>query len=436
MLFRVLGPIEVDGTGAINYIGARKPRSLLALLLLRANAWVSVAELVDVVWAGQTPPASAERNIGTYIWQLRKMLPLFGEQGQRIESRSGAYRIRVESGELDTDRFESALSAGTEALAAGVPAEAVGHLEGAQGLWRGAPFEGLLTEAHQPEAARLAELHWTTRERLADALIATARLPDAIALCTSLTAEDPLRESVWVRLVVAFRDAGRKADALAAYQRARTALVRELGTEPGPELRELQQRLLSAEAPTSPSPSPEAPEPRKQPEASEEARSSEAPAGYLRTVLEAAAALSGFDRNAAFTNPPAALGWFTAERDSIIAAIADSLAKQDVASAWLFTSAMHEYVESGGEFDDWPQLVARVATAAHAGNDWYGEMIARNILGIAYTRADRVPEARAEFAAALSLAAAHDDRDAEGTVLVNLAELGESAGPGMPSVAS
>jgi DNA-binding SARP family transcriptional activator len=249
MLFRVLGPVEVDGAEAVSYIGARKPRTLLATLLLNANVWVSVDKLVAMIWVDQQPPASAERNVGTYIWQLRKLLPPLQADGQRIESRSGAYRIRVEPGELDTDQFESLLAAGTEALSSGEPAEAVEHLESAASLWRGAPFEGLVTATDQPQIARIAELRWAVRERLADAFLAAARLPEAISLCTSLTAEDPLRESAWARLLVAYRDSGRKADALATYRQARATLVDELGIEPGPELQRLHHVAASPEHP-------------------------------------------------------------------------------------------------------------------------------------------------------------------------------------------
>ncbi|HZX07954.1 tetratricopeptide repeat protein, partial [Kribbella sp.] len=59
---------------------------------------------------------------------------------------------------------------------------------------------------------------------------------------------------------------------------------------------------------------------------------------------------------------------------------------------------------------------------------WYGELITRNILGSALTRTGRLPQARAEFTAALGIASVHDDRDAEGTVLVNLAMAEASGG--------
>ncbi len=47
-------------------------------------------------------------------------------------------------------------------------------------------------------------------------------------------------------MLALYRD-GRQAEALAAYQRARGILVRELGVEPGPGLRELHQQILSAD---------------------------------------------------------------------------------------------------------------------------------------------------------------------------------------------
>ncbi|WP_327639713.1 tetratricopeptide repeat protein [Kribbella sp. NBC_00482] len=407
MLFRVLGPVEIDGTDATSYIRADKPRALLALLLVKANTWVAVGEIIDTVWAGKTPPVSAERNIGTYIWQLRRALPPLGADGQRIESRSKAYRIRVDAGELDSDRLKALLAAGDEALASGDATTAVKQLESAQSLWRGTPYEGLVTDGHQPEVVRLAELHWSVRERLADALIGTSRFADAIALCKSLTTEDPLRETNWVRLLVAYRDAGRRADALATYQKARTALVDELGTEPGPELRGLQQQLL-ADVPEEPKPEavkPEAP----------------GPDAYVRTVLDAAGALNG-------QHAAAAHHWFTTRHVEFTTAISQLLAANEVSNAWLLTTAVHQFIETGGDVPGWPPLVAEVAAATSAAKDWYGELITRNILGIAQTRCGRVHDARAEFTAALAIASVHGDRDAEGTVLVNLALAEASAG--------
>jgi Bacterial transcriptional activator domain len=59
-----------------------------------------------------------------------------------------------------------------------------------------------------------------------------------------LVADHPLRERLVAALMLALYRAGRQADALAAFQAARGRMVDELGLEPGPEVRELEQRIL------------------------------------------------------------------------------------------------------------------------------------------------------------------------------------------------
>ena len=44
--------------------------------------------------------------------------------------------------------------------------------------------------------------------------------------------------------MLALYRSGRQADALSAYQEARLAFVEDLGIEPGPDLRELERRIL------------------------------------------------------------------------------------------------------------------------------------------------------------------------------------------------
>ena len=55
----------------------------------------------------------------------------------------------------------------------------------------------------------------------------------------------PMRESFWALLMCAQYRAGRQADALASYQRARTTLADELGIDPGPALQELERLILA-----------------------------------------------------------------------------------------------------------------------------------------------------------------------------------------------
>ncbi|GAB2755366.1 AfsR/SARP family transcriptional regulator [Amycolatopsis magusensis] len=232
MLFRVLGPLEArTPAGAVLELGARKPTRVLAALLLNPNGWTSVAQLIGATWHEQAAPASAEANLKTYIWQLRRVLP-----GDRIESRPGAYRLRVEQGELETDLVAAAVPAARRALAAGDALQAAQLYTEALARWRGRPFDGLEADFADPVLARLEDLRFELRLGLADAWQAANRFEDAIALLHELTDENPLREAAWARLVRVLHRAGRRDEAITAFGRARTLLSAELGIEPGPEL--------------------------------------------------------------------------------------------------------------------------------------------------------------------------------------------------------
>ncbi len=69
----------------------------------------------------------------------------------------------------------------------------------------------------------------------------------AIAPLTELTAAHPFREELCALLMTALYRVGRQADALAAFQRAREHLVRELGVEPGQRLRQVETQVLEHE---------------------------------------------------------------------------------------------------------------------------------------------------------------------------------------------
>ena len=61
-----------------------------------------------------------------------------------------------------------------------------------------------------------------------------------------IAAEHPFEERPWRQLMLALYRAGRQADALDAFQRARHGLAAELGLEPGEQLAELQRGSSSA----------------------------------------------------------------------------------------------------------------------------------------------------------------------------------------------
>ena len=104
-------------------------------------------------------------------------------------------------------------------------------------IWRTAP-------THPPEVAGLEEERLVALEDRIEADINSGAGSEAVAELERLVAEHPLRERFHAHRIVALYRAGRQADALEAYRRARTVLREELGIDPGPALQRLERAVL------------------------------------------------------------------------------------------------------------------------------------------------------------------------------------------------
>ena len=122
-------------------------------------------------------------------------------------------------------------------------------LRSALELWRGDPVEGIpLAGVARVEVARLVELRVDAIvQRLAYDL-ADGRELEVIPQLRRLIEQEPYREDLRAQLMLALYQAGRPAAALDAYQDARRVLRDDLGLEPGPELQQLQSRILNHDA--------------------------------------------------------------------------------------------------------------------------------------------------------------------------------------------
>ena len=226
MDFGILGPIEVTEGGRLLGLGGPKQRALLAILLLQANEVVSRDRLIDGIW-GEDPPDNPGQTLDTYVSRVRKALG-----ADRIERRGAGYAVRVEPGELDLERFE--------ALAAG------GQLAEALEAWRGPALGDLLYEPFaQHEAERLEDLRLDVLEERIEVELEAGAGGELVPELEPLVREHPLRERLLAQLMLALYRAGRQSAALEAYRRARRNLAEELGLEPGPQLQELERRILA-----------------------------------------------------------------------------------------------------------------------------------------------------------------------------------------------
>ena len=252
--FCLLGPLQVRNRGIALPMLPGKQRALLAALLLRANRMVPLAELTEVVW-GSEPPATARATLRNYVKELRKTLA--GGAGSRLGTVPGGYQFQVAADELDLARFDALLAGARASASSGAWEDASQRLRAGLSLWRGEPLADIPSEwLTARDVPRLAELRLQAIEAWIEANLQLGRHERVIAELRRLTTVHPFRERLHAQLMVALYRDGRQAEALAAFQRVRRALLRELGVEPGPDLGLLQQQILAADPALTPSAAP------------------------------------------------------------------------------------------------------------------------------------------------------------------------------------
>ena len=115
-------------------------------------------------------------------------------------------------------------------------------------LWRGPALvdvrQGRILET---EAASLEETRLGVLERRIQADLALHRHGDILGELTMLAAQHPMNENFRGFLMIALYRAGHVARALDAFQQLRTILGDELGIDPSPWIRRLQQAILSGD---------------------------------------------------------------------------------------------------------------------------------------------------------------------------------------------
>lgn len=246
--YRILGTtqaLRADGTPVP--VGGARLRALLTVLALRTGRTVPAAVLVDEVWGGE-PPADATGALQALVGRLRRTLG-----ADAVESADGGYRLAAAPDDIDLHRFERLAGEGLRALADADPEKAAVVLDDALALWHG-PALADLPDRTAESARWETRRHDVRRARLSAALAlghGERHLPELTALCDIHPLDEPLQA---LRLR-ALRDAGRPAEALAAYAEVRQLLADRLGSDPGPELRALYSELLRGPE-TVPSPAP------------------------------------------------------------------------------------------------------------------------------------------------------------------------------------
>ncbi|HET9139880.1 AfsR/SARP family transcriptional regulator, partial [Actinophytocola sp.] len=241
MEFSILGPVRCEHDGRTVELGGRQRRCVLAVLLLQAGQVVPLDRMVELVWGD--PPVAWRNAVQTHISRLRKVLAV--DPSVRIDARPPGYVLHAEPHRVDLLRFRalvaeagriSDLDRSGELLR-----EALTH-------WAGRPLADVVASEPLRRLCTSLEEEWlaAVRQRLTVDL-RLSRHAAVLGELADLAHAHPTHEGLAELWVLALYRCGRQADALAALQRIRARLVEELGIEPGPALRTLQQRILRAD---------------------------------------------------------------------------------------------------------------------------------------------------------------------------------------------
>ncbi|TYB45345.1 AfsR/SARP family transcriptional regulator [Actinomadura chibensis] len=241
MEFRVIGPVELWTDGRRRDLGTTKERCVLAVLLLNPRKPVPADSLIRRVW-GDRPPAKAKQGLYSYMARLRGRLA--DVDGAALVSRQGAYLIDVPDESVDLHQFRLLRGQARAIAESGDDEYALDHHRRAAKLWRAAPLADLTGDWAERTRQTLEDEYLAAAIERIDLELHRGNHSDTVRELAELAERFPLDERPIGRLMVALYRCGRPAEALDVYRAAHDRTVEEFGTDIGPALQELQQRIL------------------------------------------------------------------------------------------------------------------------------------------------------------------------------------------------
>ncbi|HEV3123972.1 MAG TPA: BTAD domain-containing putative transcriptional regulator [Candidatus Dormibacteraeota bacterium] len=224
---RLLGAFEVEGIDT-QRLGSRKARTLLKMLAVARGAPVHLDAIVEALWDVE-PPARPGDQVAVLVSRLRSVVG-----AERLVRSDAGYAFRMDW--IDVVAAEELVDEARRRFLQGNPASARAAVEGALTMFRGPLL------ADEPDA------EWISIHRgVAERLVAGARhLGSEVALHSgdAVTAaefaedaldRDPYDETALRLALAALSSMGRRASALALYERTRARIDDDLGVDPSDE---------------------------------------------------------------------------------------------------------------------------------------------------------------------------------------------------------
>lgn len=232
---------------------ARKPRQILALLLLNHCRVVPMTALIDELWDGHAPK-TARAAVQIYVFQLRKRLAevtglsMDAVGGEVLRTARNGYEFAAELTRFDLRSFHQRGHAGTAAMAEGDLATAARHFREALSLWRGPALADVEPgPSLRAEVAGLEQSRATMLEHRVELELRFGRHREILDELTDLVSRDRFHEDLHAQFIIALYRSGYRERALEAFHRLRKDMVGRFGLEPSPKLHQYYQAVLASD---------------------------------------------------------------------------------------------------------------------------------------------------------------------------------------------
>ncbi|MGO1052813.1 AfsR/SARP family transcriptional regulator [Crossiella sp. CA198] len=244
--FGILGATVIRGCDGVDRRLPVKTSQVLALLLTALGNMLPSTRIVRSLW-GVEPPVSAGSMVRDHVKKIRRVIGAGPELA--LTATPGGYQLRVCDSLVDARVFESLAGQARDSVRAGEFPVAERRLLAALALWR--DVEALTDVRNiielEGEAVRLEEWRLQCQQDLIQCQLLTGRPEQAMPNLRMLTVRYPIRERLWVLLMLAQSALGRGPEASVTYHQAQRVCVQENGMLPSAELSQVHEWILRGE---------------------------------------------------------------------------------------------------------------------------------------------------------------------------------------------
>ena len=215
---------------------------LLAVLADDLRTGASTARLIEGLWPDDRPEHPA-KALQVLVSRARAQLG-----HDVIEATPSGYRLTLAENQVDAAALMLSATACARLAREGDYEAALAHAEAGLALWTAPDDSGNADPLSALRTARASTSRWLVRARVL-CRSRLGRAAEAVDELTGLVAERPRDEELLLELLRSEAATVGPAAALVRYEDYRRRVRDELGSDPGPALRELHQQLLQGEAP-------------------------------------------------------------------------------------------------------------------------------------------------------------------------------------------